>query len=224
MVNSISVSMGQERVTTEEGMKDEGEERETTKWEKLVELVQLAFQYKVIADEADWKAVVLVLKWGGDYCGIGFVAVMWKAAEVIPNHRFTIAITYHNFLHRFQVGRGTGTATLEVKLLHQVAELREAVLHVIFLDLQKAYNASDRSRCLGILEGYGVGIRDLRLLRQYWVKLNMVVRAGGYYGAPLRGERGVTKGEPLSPTIFNVVVDAVICHWESLLVAEWYRG
>ena len=33
-------------------------------------------------------------------------------------------------------------------------------------------------------------------------------------------ERGVTQGNPLSHTIFNVVVDAVVCHWESLPVAE----
>ena len=35
--------------------------------------------------------------------------------------------------------------------------LREAVIHTILLDLQKAYNALDKSRCLDILEGYGVG-------------------------------------------------------------------
>ena len=47
----------------------------------------------------------------------------------------------------------------------------------------------------------------------------MVARAVGYYGETFCGERGVTQGNPLSPTIFNVVVDAVVCHWESL-VAE----
>ena len=36
-------------------------------------------------------------------------------------------------------------------------------------------------------------------------------------GKGSRGERGVTQGDPLSPTIFNVVVDAVVHHW--LLVA-----
>ena len=45
----------------------------------------------------------------------------------------------------------------------------------------------------------------------------MVVRAGRYYRAPLCGEQGVTQGYPLSPTIFNVVVDAVVHHWESLV-------
>ena len=51
----------------------------------------------------------------------------------------------------------------------------------------------------------------------------MVARMGGYYGEPLRGDRGVTQVDPLSPTIFNAVVDAVVCHWESL-VAEREEG
>ena len=91
---------------------------------------------------------------------------------------------------------------------------------MILLDLHKDYNDLNRSRCLGILEGYCVGPRDLCLLRQYWAMMRMVARVGGYYGAPFRRERGVTQGDPLLPTIFNVVVYAVVCHWESLLVAE----
>ena len=34
----------------------------------------------------------------------------------------------------------------------------------------------------------------------------MVVRAGGYYRKGFKGGRGVTQGDPLSHTIFNVVV------------------
>ena len=98
--------------------------------------------------------------------------------------------------------------------------MRDEVLHTIFLDLHRAYDALDRSRCLVILEGYGVGPRDLCLLLLYWARLRMVARAGGYYGAPFHGERGLTQGDPLLPTIFNMVVDAVVRHWESLLVAE----
>ena len=41
----------------------------------------------------------------------------------------------------------------------------------------------------------------------------MVVRAVGYYGAIFRGEIGVIQGDPLAPTMFNVVVDVVVCHW-----------
>ena len=49
---------------------------------------------------------------------------------------------------------------------------------MIFLDLHKAYDALDRSRCLEILEVYGVGPRSRRLLQSYWRRLTMVARAG----------------------------------------------
>ena len=52
---------------------------------------------------------------------------------------------------------------------------------MIFLDLHKAYDALDRSRCLEILEEYGVGPRSCRLLWAYWGEMKMVARAGGYY-------------------------------------------
>ena len=52
---------------------------------------------------------------------------------------------------------------------------------------------------------------------------------GGEGGRVLRctlaqREIEVTQGDPLSSTIFNVVVDAVVCHWGYLLVAEHEGG
>ena len=46
----------------------------------------------------------------------------------------------------------------------------------------------------------------------------MVERSGGYYGAAFNGYLGVTQVDPLSSTIFNVVVDAVVRHWVTLMV------
>ena len=47
----------------------------------------------------------------------------------------------------------------------------------------------------------------------------MVARAGGYYGTDFQGARGVAEGDPLPPTIFNVVVDAVVCNWVTAVIA-----
>ena len=88
--------------------------------------------------------------------------------------------------------------------------MREEVLYVIFLDLTKVYDALDWSRSLKILEEYGVRPQARQLLRAYWRKSTMVARAGGYFGTGFKGERGVTQGDPLSPTIFNVVVDTLV--------------
>ena len=44
-----------------------------------------------------------------------------------------------------------------------------------------------------------------------------MAKAGGYFGRPFKGYGGVTQGKPLSPTISNVVVDAVIRHWVTVV-------
>ena len=91
-------------------------------------------------------------------------------------------------------------------------------LYVIFLELHKMYDAFDRYRCLDILEGYGVVPQACWLLRTYWSRLKMVARAGSYYRAAFAGARGVTQGDPLSPTMFNVVLVVVVRHWVSVMV------
>ena len=108
--------------------------------------MQTAFREGDLAEEATWQAVVLIPKGKGDYRGISLVEVMWKVVAVILNCRFTSSITFHDVFHVFRAGHGTGTATLEAKLIQQLAATREEVLYVIFLDLTKAYAALDRSR------------------------------------------------------------------------------
>ena len=200
--------------------KTEAEEEGGDLWVKVVEITQTAFWEGEMAEEATWQTVVLIPKGKNEYRGIRLVEVTWKVVAVILHSRLKTAITFHDALHGFREVRGTGTATLESKLLQQLAAMREEVLYVFFLDLTKAYDALDRSRSLEILEGYGVGERVRRLLREYWNKSTMLAREGGYYGTEFKGGRGVTQGDPLSPTIFAVVVDAMVRHWVTLAVTE----
>ena len=48
----------------------------------------------------------------------------------------------------------------------------------------------------------------------------MVAIAGGYYGTEFKGERGVTQGHPLFPTIFNVVMDVLVRHQVTGVIAD----
>ena len=72
------------------------------------------------------------------------------------------------------------------------------------------------------MEGYIVGYWARRILHAYWNRLQAVARAGGYYGEGFQGFWGVTQWDPLSPTIFNLVVDAVVRHW--VLLVEGLAG
>ena len=98
---------------------------------------------------------------------------------VILDRRFNVYITYYDSLHGLWARRGTGSRTLEVKMIQQVTSMREAVLYAIFLYLHKAYDTLDSSRCLDILDVYVVGPRSFRLLCRYREELQMVARPEG---------------------------------------------
>ena len=104
--------------------------------------------------------------------------------------------------------------------MQQLAFLEQCPLYGVFLDLRKAYDAMDRDRCVKILEDSGVGTKTLRLIRHFWDNGILVCKASSCYGALFKARRGVTQGGPVSPTIFNLMVDAVIREWERLLILK----
>ena len=86
-------------------------ETESENWRRVVDLVHSAFREGNLVEEAMWQAVVLIPKGKKDYRGLGLVEVMWKVVAVILNHRLTASTAFHEFLHGFRAGCGTGTAT-----------------------------------------------------------------------------------------------------------------
>ena len=90
------------------------------------------------------------------------------------------SINFHDALHLFYAGSGTGTATLEAKLLHQIIAMMKRVFVSIFIDIHTVYDSLDREQCLDILEGYGVGTRTLHIMWTYWVRIQMAEKAGDH--------------------------------------------
>ena len=62
-----------------------------------------------------------------------------------------------------------------------------------------------------------MGLRTLRILWIYWDLLQMAAKAGGHYGPVFQSHHRVTQWDPLSPIIFNRVVEAVIQHWVTVV-------
>ena len=87
-----------------------------------------------------------------------------------------------------------------------------------FPNKRREKNALDWDRCLDTLAVYGVVHRTIRLLWKYWDRLTMVARSSRYFGLPSKGYCSATQGNLLFPTLFNVVVDAAIRHWVTVVV------
>jgi hypothetical protein len=193
--------------------KEEATDDDRKGWEQICKTIQEIFATGAIPTEMTWSILVLIPKASGGTRGIGLLEVMWKVCSAIINKRLQQSITFHEALHGFCKEHGTGTATLDAKLQMQLAHIRGIPLYQIFLDLSKAYDTMNRERTITILQAYGVGERVIRLLTNFWNSLTVVARQQGYYGRPFKAERGTTQGDIVSPTIFNVLVDAVIREW-----------
>ena len=133
-----------------------GEVGQGDNWRYLVQLIQTIWEKGDIPTQMKWVIVILKPKGKGNFRGIGLPEPVWKVIENVIDGRLQ-AIQLHDCLHGFMAGRGTGTATIEAKLTQQLAYLEQTPLYEIFVDLKKAYDSVDQSRCLEILAGYGVG-------------------------------------------------------------------
>ena len=63
------------------------------------------------------QTVVLTPKGNKEFHWTKLIDVIWKAVSGVVNCWIGAAIYFHNTLHDFSSGRGTGTASLEVNLL-----------------------------------------------------------------------------------------------------------
>ena len=85
----------------------------------------------------------------------------------------------------------------------------EPLFHV-FIGVQKAYDFLDRGRYMEIIRGYGMGPKLQRILQRCWDGKKVIPKAGSLFGRHFNTEIEVTQGNTVSPTIFNILVDAVI--------------
>ena len=122
---------------------EKGTENAGDVWRLFVRLIQIIWDKGEIPRQMLWMVVVLLPKGGGDFRGIGLLEPFWKVIEVLMDKRLA-HIEFHDCLHGFLRGRGTGTATTEVKLTQQLAYLDQVPLYGIFIDLRKVYDAMDR--------------------------------------------------------------------------------
>jgi len=188
-----------------------------TIWEKVLEIVKLAFVDGVVPQAFTHGILVLIPKDKPNvFRGIALLEVIYKLISSIINRRIGSKIEFDDAVHGFRKGRGTSTAIMEVKLLAQMRCRTDEPLFMIFLDLKKAYDTLNRPQAMRILEKYGVGPNVLRIISRIWEGDTMVPMQSGYYGRSFHAERGVKQGDILSPLIFNIMVDAVVRNWRHI--------
>ena len=119
-----------------EEKEEEGNTGAGDAWRTFLKLIEQLWETDCIPQQMLWVVIVLLPKGGGDYRGIGLLDPIWKVMEVVMDNRLKV-LDYHDCLHGFLAGRGTRTATTEVKLAQQLAYIQQVPLYGVFIDLRK---------------------------------------------------------------------------------------
>ena len=97
--------------------------------------MQAYFPDDILAKESTLQKVVFIPKEVSvKFRGIGLVKLLWKAITILLNLQLMTAIKFHDVLHGFLAGYGTGNSDLKAKLIQHFIDIREAVLFEVLLD------------------------------------------------------------------------------------------
>ena len=185
-----------------------------------MDIVQYMWQTGDIPQDLGLTVLVLIPKVTTDTKGIGLLETLWKVVEVPIDTCIRASLQYHDALHGLRSGRGTGKATMELKLSQELSSIDHDPLFLVFLDLQKEYSTMDRENLIHTLEEYSAGTRMCRLLETLWSHQKLLPRHNGYHKLALPTTQRMTQIGLISPTLFNVVVDNVIRTWLSMTVED----
>ena len=134
---------------------------------------------------------------------------IWKVCTSIMNNWIQNSIVLLDFLHGFHQGRGTGTAVMEAKLEQHLSGIVNKPIFQVFINFSKTNDSLDQGVCMEIQRGYGLGPRLQLILKRYWDRHRVVPKSRNYYRCPFITGGRMKQGDPVSLTIFNIVVYTV---------------
>ena len=183
----------------------------------LTRLFQRIWNEENTPKEWNESTVIPIFKKGArtqceNHRGISLVAVVSKVLSSIILRRLS---SYREKQTRenqggFRPGRG---CIDQIFTLRQTLELRHTYRRptmVIFLDLKGAFDSVDRHSLLQCLAMKGVPPKFLQLVKALYVNTRGRVRAYGKLSSEFTTTSGVRQGCPLSPFLFNFVIDVIL--------------
>ncbi|XP_050770696.1 LOW QUALITY PROTEIN: ankyrin repeat domain-containing protein 55-like [Gymnogyps californianus] len=135
----------------------------------------------------------------------GMTSLHWAAFHNRPQHAQTLL---HKGADLTLVDKDFKTA------LHWAVQKEYRPLGVVFIDLAKAFDTVSHSHIIMALKQKGVDKHIIALIKNLYHNINIPIVLKNEQLDPIGIRIGVKQGDPMSPILFNLSVDPLLCKLE----------
>ena len=149
-----------------------------------------------------------------NYRPIALLSCPYKVYSTIITKRLTNWAERNNILdesqHGFRKGHDTTNAAAELFTVIKNAKLNDKDLHVLLLDIAKAYDSVELNLLFQTLENYGLALADISLIRE--LLIHNTTEMLTHYGTTekIQITRGVRQGDIISPILFALFLNPLL--------------
>jgi hypothetical protein len=155
-----------------------------------------------------------------NYRPIALCQTIFKLLTHVINVRLTKALKEHNILSETQAGFRKGYSTQDniftLICIKEEAAFRRTKLHCLKLDLSKAFDSIPHSSIKTTLQYYGFHKHDIQLIKALYKDSTASVITKFGITQSFQIKRGLKQGNPLSPTLFSLVINPLLVHLQSI--------
>ena len=181
----------------------------------LTKLFNSIFRSNKMPDEWRRSILVPIFKNKGDvqnctnYRGIKLMSHTMKLWERVIEHRLRRTTTVSKNQFGFMPGRSTMEAIFLIRQLMERHREQKKDVHMIFIDLEKAYDKIPRNVMWWALEKKKVPTKYVTLIKDMYADARTSVRACDSTTNDFTIKIGLHQGSALSPYIFALVMDEI---------------
>ena len=146
-----------------------------------------------------------------NYRGIALASILSKVLGGVILHKYSEHFISSNLQFGFKPGHSTTLCTGVLKCTISRYIHRNSFVYGCFLDASKAFDLVDHKLLFTYLFDRGLPLAIIRFLMFWYKHQSMCVRWNGVFSESFHVSNGVRQGGVLSPVLFSVYVDGLLC-------------